>query len=192
MMGLTVSDIANTLRGYIGGDVPTRFRDGNELFDLRVLVPERTLASRSDVEDLVLAVQFNSLRLPFVVFLAAPFCVAGIGYALLLGGQAFGATLIIAVMVVLATNVNDGVLLVETAQRLRAEGMARLAATRAAVELRLRPRLMTTLPVSLGFVPPAFALESGGELLRPLTIAAIGGCSPRWSWRSIWCRCSIP
>jgi multidrug efflux pump subunit AcrB len=78
-------------------------------------------------------------------------------------------------MVVLATNVNDGVLLVETAQRLRAEGMARLAATRAAAELRLRPRLMTTLPVSLGFVPLAFALESGGELLRPLAVAAIGG-----------------
>ncbi len=272
-LGLTVSGIADTLRGYIGGHVPTRFRDGNDLFDLRVLVPERTLASRSDVENLVLAVpnggfvrlrdvasvtraagpvevirenqvkqvivradtagvdlasaqaaaraalaevtwptgyawrlggkgqmmaemqtvvrevlvlalffsflvlavQFNSLRLPFVVFLAAPFCVAGIGYALLLGGQAFGATVIIAVMVVLATNVNDGVLLVETAQRLRAEGMARLAATRAAAELRLRPRLMTTLPVSLGFVPLAFALESGGELLRPLAVAAIGG-----------------
>jgi multidrug efflux pump subunit AcrB len=85
---LIVTGIADTLRGYIGGHVPTRFRDGNDLFDLRVLVPERTLASRSDVEDLVLAVQFNSLRLPFVVFLAAPFCVAGTGTGLLLGGQA--------------------------------------------------------------------------------------------------------
>jgi len=55
-LGLTVSGIADTLRGYIGGHVPTRFRDGNDLFDLRVLVPERTLASRSDVEVLVLAV----------------------------------------------------------------------------------------------------------------------------------------
>jgi multidrug efflux pump subunit AcrB len=272
-LGLTVSGIADTLRGYIGGHVPTRFRDGNDLFDLRVLVPERTLASRSDVEDLVLAVpdggfvrlrevatvtraagpveairknqvkqvivradtagvdlasaqtaaraalaevtwptgyawrlggkgqqmaemqavvrevlvlalffsflvlavQFNSLRLPFVVFLAAPFCVAGIGYALGLGGQAFGATVIIGVMTVLATNVNDGVLLIETAQRLRAEGMERMKATREAAELRLRPRLMITLPVSLGFVPLAFAFEPGGDLLRPLAVAAIGG-----------------
>lgn len=272
-LGLTVTGIADTLRGYIGGHVPTRFRDGNDLFDLRVIVPERELASRNDVEDLVLAVpdggyvrlrdvasvtraagpvevirknqvkqvivradpagvdlataqiatravlaevawptgyawtlsgkgqqmaemqavvrevlalafffsflvlaaQFNSLRLPLVVFLAAPFCLAGIGYALLLGGQPFGATVIIGVMVVLATNVNDGVLLIETAERLRAEGMERLAATQRAAELRLRPRLMITLPVSLGFVPLAFALEPGGELLRPLAVAAIGG-----------------
>ena len=34
---------------------------------------------------------------------------------------------------------------------------------------------MTTLPVILGFVPLAFALESGGELLRPMAAAAIGG-----------------
>ena len=272
-LGLTVTGIADTLRGYIGGHVPTRFREGNDLFDLRVIVPERELSSRNDVEDLVLAIpdggyvrlrdvasvtraagpvevirknqvkqvivradtagvdlataqtaaraalaevawptgyawilggkgqqmaemqavvrevlglafffsflvlaaQFNSLRLPLVVFLAAPFCLAGIGYALLLGGQPFGATVIIGVMVVLATNVNDGVLLIETAERLRAEGMERLAATRRAAELRLRPRLMITLPVSLGFVPLAFALEPGGELLRPLAVAAIGG-----------------
>jgi predicted exporter len=67
------------------------------------------------------------------------------------------------------------VLLIETAERLRVEGMERLAATRRAAELRLRPRLMITLPVSLGFVPLAFALEPGGELLRPLAAAAIGG-----------------
>lgn len=41
---------------------------------------------------------------------------------------------------------------------------------RRAAELRLRPRLMITLPVSL-----AFALDPGGELLRPLAAAAIGG-----------------
>jgi hydrophobe/amphiphile efflux-1 (HAE1) family protein len=272
-LGLTVAGIADTLRGYIGGHVPTRFRDANDLFDLRVIVPERELASRSDVENLVLAipeggyvrlrdvaevtraagpvevirknqvkqvivradtagvdlaaaqaatraalaevtwptgyawrlggkgqqmaemqtvvrevlalafffsflvlaVQFNSLRLPAVVFLAAPFCLAGIGYGLLLSGQPFGATVIIGVMVVLATNVNDGVLLIETAQRLRAQGMERLAATRHAAELRLRPRLMITVPVSLGFVPLAFALEPGGELLRPMAASAIGG-----------------
>jgi hydrophobic/amphiphilic exporter-1 (mainly G- bacteria), HAE1 family len=272
-LGLTVSGIADTLRGYIGGHVPTRFRDGNDLFDLRVLVPERELTSRSNVEDLVLAVpdggyvrlrdvaeatrtagpvevirknqvkqvivradaagtdlataqgaaraalvevawptgyawqlggkgqqmaemqtvvrevlglafffsflvlavQFNSLRLPMVVVLAAPFCLAGIGYGLYLTSQPFGATVIIGVMIVLATNVNDGVLLIETAQRLRAEGLERFAATRRAAELRLRPRLMITVPVSLGFVPLAFAFEPGGELLRPMAAGAIGG-----------------
>lgn len=44
---------------------------------------------------IVLAAQFNSLRLPFIVLLAAPFCLAGMGYGLALAGQPFGTTIII-------------------------------------------------------------------------------------------------
>ncbi len=271
--GLTVAAIAGTLRGYIGGDVPTRYREASELYDLRVLVPERSLASRSDVENLVittpsgqhlrlrdvanvrsatgpveivrqnqvkqvvvrcdpqntdlataqsivqselaaldwppgyastiggkakqmaemqgtvkqilvlalffsfivLGAQFNSLRLPIIVLLAAPFCLAGMGYGLALAGQPFGATVIIAVLVVLAANVIDGVLLIDTAEGLRQKGMPMLEATQQAGLSRLRPRLMTTVPVLFGFAPLAFAWEEGGELLRPMAAAAIGG-----------------
>jgi HAE1 family hydrophobic/amphiphilic exporter-1 len=271
--GLTVAAVAAALRGYIGGDVPTRFREASELYDLRVLVPERSLASRSAVENLilttpagdavrlheiaqvrpaagpveivrqnqvkqvivradpqdtslgaaqtavgevlagvawpagytwtiggkakqmadmqavvkqilgyallfsfiVLAVQFNSLRLPLVVLIAAPFCLTGLGYGLWAAGQPFGATVIIAAMIVLAANVIDGVLLIETAERLRKDGQPWLDATLGAGLSRLRPRLMTVLPATLGFAPLAFALEEGGELLRPMAAAAIGG-----------------
>ncbi len=44
-----------------------------------------------------------------------------------------------------------------------------------AAKLRLRPGLMITTPVSLGFVPLAFAFEPGDDLLGPLAMAAIGG-----------------
>ncbi|MGC9451257.1 MAG: efflux RND transporter permease subunit [Oceanipulchritudo sp.] len=273
-LGLSVRDIADTLRGYIGGHVPTLFREGSDLFDLRVLIPERSLNTRDDVENLVLsrpdggylrlrdiasvepasgpveivrenqvkqvvvrvdpesgvdlagaqaavleelaaidwpqgytwqlggkaqqmaemksivkrllglavffsfivlAVQFNSIRLPFMVYMAAPFALAGMGYGLFLTGQPFGATVIIGMMVVLAANVNDGVLLIESATRTRANGCALKEATRLAAIQRMRPRLMTTLPIILGLIPLAFALESGGELLRPMAAAAIGG-----------------
>ncbi|MFP4673773.1 MAG: efflux RND transporter permease subunit [Opitutales bacterium] len=272
-LGLSVSEIAATLRGYIGGRVVTQYREGNEVFDLRVIVPERELSSRDDVENLivalpdggyvrlrevaevrraagpveitrrdqtkqvivrtdtdevdlatgraavesaldtinwpsgyfwkisgtaeqmadmkavvgqligyavffsflVLAVQFNSLRLPLLVLLAMPFCLAGMGYGLFLTGSAFGATVIIGVMVVLAANVNDAVLLIETARARIEGGEAPLSAIREAAIIRMRPRLMTTIPVILGFVPLAFALESGGELLRPMAASAIGG-----------------
>ncbi len=60
-------------------------------------------------------------------------------------------------------------------QRLRAQCLERFEATRQAAELRLRPRLMITLPVVLGFTPLAFALKRGGELLRPMAAGAIGG-----------------
>jgi len=272
-LGLSVSDIAATLRGYIGGHVVTQYRESNELFDLRVIVPERELRTRDDVENLVvavpgggyvrlgevatvrratgpveitrrdqikqvivrtdtadtdlasgqaavravldtidwpagytykiggtaqqmaemqsvvkqllayaiffslivLAVQFNSLKLPLLVLLAMPFCLAGMGYGLWLTGTAFGATVIIGVMVVLAANVNDAVLLIETARTRIDAGQLPRPAIREAAIIRMRPRLMTTLPVILGFMPLAFALENGGELLRPMAGGAIGG-----------------
>ena len=48
-------------------------------------------------------------------------------------------------------------------------------AARGAAILRLRPRLMTTIPIVLGFLPLALNLHPGGELLRPMAAAAIGG-----------------
>ncbi|MBS0043810.1 efflux RND transporter permease subunit [Shewanella sp. M16] len=124
---------------------------------------------------IVLAVQFNSIRLPLVILFAAPFCLTGIGYGLFLAGQPFGATVIIAAMIVLAANVIDGVLLIQTAERQKQQGMTLLKATFDAGLSRLRPRLMTVLPAVLGFTPLAFAFEEGGELLRPMAAAAIGG-----------------
>ncbi|MBR9991027.1 MAG: efflux RND transporter permease subunit, partial [Gemmatimonadetes bacterium] len=124
---------------------------------------------------IVLAAQFNSLRLPLVILAAAPFCLTGMGYGLWIAGQPFGATVIIAAMIVLAANVIDGVLLIETAERQRAAGKPLLEATMGAGLSRLRPRLMTVLPAVLGFTPLALALEEGGELLRPMAAAAIGG-----------------
>jgi multidrug efflux pump subunit AcrB len=38
---------------------------------------------------IVLGVQFNSLRLPLVILIAAPFCLTGLGYGLWIAGQPF-------------------------------------------------------------------------------------------------------
>jgi multidrug efflux pump subunit AcrB len=67
------------------------------------------------------------------------------------------------------------VVLIENAVTQRAEGKPLIEATLGAGLSRLRPRLMTVLPAVLGFAPLAFALEEGGELLRPMAAAAIGG-----------------
>jgi len=71
-------------RGYSLND--RGVHDPNVHLSLGYSKPEWPVAiDRVRAAELRLAVQFNNLRLPFVVFLAAPFCVAGIGYALWLG-----------------------------------------------------------------------------------------------------------
>ena len=45
----------------------------------------------------------------------------------------------------------------------------------AAAKIRLRPRLMTTLPIIMGLIPLALNFEEGGDMLQPMAVGAIGG-----------------
>ena len=53
-LGVSVADVAGTLRSLITGAVVSRYRQSNEYYNIRVLVPEERLISRRSVEDLVL------------------------------------------------------------------------------------------------------------------------------------------
>ncbi len=54
-LGISVSDVAASLRSFITGAVPTRFRDKSEYYDIRVLVSEENLNSRQDVSRLMVS-----------------------------------------------------------------------------------------------------------------------------------------
>ncbi len=124
----------------------------------------------------VLAVQFNSLRLPAVILSCVPFCLAGMVYALYITNLPLGATVIIGVLIVVAAKVNEGVLLITFAEDLRRERhLSPLDAVIEAAKIRLRPRLMIALAVIFGFIPLALNLEEGGEMLQPMAASAIGG-----------------
>jgi hydrophobic/amphiphilic exporter-1 (mainly G- bacteria), HAE1 family len=52
-LGIPVGAVASTLRGLVTGTVATQYREGTEYYDIRVMVPETALASRQDLESLV-------------------------------------------------------------------------------------------------------------------------------------------
>ena len=71
-LGVSVADAAESLRSLITGAVPTRFRDGTEYYDIRVLVPEKHLNSRLDVENLIIkSSQDDPIRLRDIADVAA-------------------------------------------------------------------------------------------------------------------------
>jgi len=273
-LGVTVSDVAVALRSLISGAVPTRYLDGGEYYDIRVLVPEAKMVSRQDLENLpitsaegdylrvrdvarveqavgpveivredqvkqvivqadaagvsvaqardelaaalaqvgrplgyalsfggqaelmadmaktvsailafavffsfiVLAVQFNSWKLPGLILGSVPLSLAGVVFLLYLTGLPFGATVIIGLLVVIAATVNDGVLLLALAGELQQrQGKTPMQAVRDSARIRFRPRLMTTVTTMAGFSPLALNLEEGGDMLQPMAAAAIGG-----------------
>ncbi|MFP3929210.1 MAG: efflux RND transporter permease subunit, partial [Desulfobacteraceae bacterium] len=125
---------------------------------------------------IILAVQFNSLKLPGLILGSVPVCLAGVIYLLYLTDVHLGATVIIGVLVVVAVTVNDGVLLLTFAGELQErEDLRPLDAVVEAGKIRLRPRIMTTVTTMIGFLPLALNLGEGGDMLQPMAVAAIGG-----------------
>jgi multidrug efflux pump subunit AcrB len=63
-MGVSVSDVATTLRSLIAGAVATRFKEGNEYYNIRVMVREKDLKSLGSVQDLpIMYTESGFLRL---------------------------------------------------------------------------------------------------------------------------------
>jgi len=63
-VGISVGDVADTMRSLITGAVATRFRDGDEYYNIRVMIPESKIISRRDIENLPLkCAQGGYLRL---------------------------------------------------------------------------------------------------------------------------------
>lgn len=66
-------------------------------------------------------------------------------------------------------------MLISYFNQLRAQGASVRAAVIEGTLTRLRPKLMTALVASLGFMPMALATRLGAEVQRPVATVVIGG-----------------
>ncbi|HPC57760.1 MAG TPA: efflux RND transporter permease subunit, partial [Kiritimatiellia bacterium] len=123
----------------------------------------------------VLAIQFNSYVLPVLAMLGIPFALTGAFGALCAFHIPIGVTVMIGLVVMMGGIASQGVVLLSLAEELRAAGKSALDAIRQAAPLRLRPILMTQLTTVLGLLPLALNLGEGGDMLKPMAIAVIGG-----------------
>ena len=71
--------------------------------------------------------------------------------------------------------VSNSILIVDFANRLRAEGRGAREAVAHSCRIRLRPILMTSLATVVGLLPMALKLETGSEAYAPLARVIIGG-----------------
>ena len=69
----------------------------------------------------------------------------------------------------------NGIMLISFINQLREQGRELREAVVEGTLTRLRPKLMTALVASLGFVPMAIATGAGAEVQRPLATVVIGG-----------------
>jgi len=125
---------------------------------------------------MVMAMQFESVRDPFIVMLSVPLAVIGVVWMLLLTGTTFNMQSYIGCIMLGGIVVNNAILLVDhTNLLLRRDGLGLREAIEEAGRRRLRPILMTALTTILAMLPLAIGLAEGSEAQAPMARAVVGG-----------------
>ncbi len=112
---------------------------------------------------LVLAAQFNSFRDPFVVLVSVPLSIFGAIVPIALGAATLNIYTQVGLLTLIGLISKHGILIVDFANRLARQGLARHDAVLQAAALRLRPILMTTFATVLGVWPLLIATGAGAN-----------------------------
>ena len=118
---------------------------------------------------------FGSLRQAALIFTCVPLAATGGVFALYVRGMPFTISAAVGFIALSGIAVLNGIMLISFINQLRTEGKAVREAVVEGTLTRLRPKLMTALVASLGFVPMAISTGAGAEVQRPLATVVIGG-----------------
>jgi multidrug efflux pump subunit AcrB len=124
---------------------------------------------------LLLAANFQSLRLAFVVVSTVPAVLAGVVVVLWLTGTTLNVQSFMGAIMAVGVAVANAILLVTFAEQSRRRGESALVTAIHAAGARMRPVLMTSAAMIAGMVPMALAVGEGAEATAPLGRAVIGG-----------------
>jgi len=124
---------------------------------------------------LLMAANFESLRLAFVVLTISPAVIVGVILMLLVTDTTLNLESFMGAIMAIGVATANAILLVTFAEQDRRQGASSLEAALHAATTRMRPILMTSFAMIAGMIPMALALGEGAESTAPLGRAVIGG-----------------
>ncbi|PYT63982.1 MAG: acriflavin resistance protein [Acidobacteria bacterium] len=124
---------------------------------------------------LLLAANFQSLRLAFVVLSTVPAVICGVLFVLLLTRTTINIQSFMGAIMAIGVAVANAILLVTFAEEYRLAGNPAMAAGIHAAKTRMRPILMTSMAMIAGMTPMALGIGEGSQQTTPLGRAVIGG-----------------
>ena len=124
---------------------------------------------------LVLAAQYESIRLPISIVLIVPMTMlsAIVGVSIYGGDNNIFTQIGLVVLVGLATK--NAILIVEFAKELQDKGWSVIEATLEACRLRLRPILMTSMAFIMGVLPMVISSGAGSEMRQAIGVTVFSG-----------------
>ena len=124
---------------------------------------------------LLLRLTLKAWSLTFISLATIPFAMIGGVFSLWWSGEYLSLPASIGFIALLGIAVLNGVMMMDTFNRLHRSMDNSLSIMLMGAKRRLRPVLMTAIIAALGLVPLLFATGPGSEIQRPLAIVIIGG-----------------
>ena len=124
---------------------------------------------------MVLAAQYESLRLPLSIILIVPMTIFSALLGVWLVGSDNNIFTQIALIVLVALASKNAILMVEFAKDRHDNGLSHLEAILEACRMRLRPILMTSIAFTAGVVPLVLATGAGAEMRHAMGNAVFSG-----------------
>ena len=124
---------------------------------------------------LIMVAQFQSLLSPFIIMFTIPLAFTGGFLGLLISGSEVSVIALIGFVMLSGIIVNNGIVLVDYINQLRAQGMEKKEAIMTAGRTRMRPVLMTAMTTILALSTMVFSHDMGADMSRPMSVVTIGG-----------------
>lgn len=124
---------------------------------------------------LILAIQYENLKYPFIIILAIPFAWIGSVFALYIGGISLNALSFMGILILTGIAVNDSILKVDFMRRYFDETGDLDEAIKQAGINRFRPVVMTSMTTILALIPMLVPFGDGYVLRQSLAVALMGG-----------------
>ena len=162
-----LEDVPQEVSLYIGGGYEDQQESFSSLFMLLLLSLMLVY--------IVMAAQFESFKMPFIIMLSIPFAFSGVILALLITRTTLSVIAALGAIMLIGIVTKNGIVLIDFINLMRERGVRLYDAIAQACRSRLRPVLMTSLTTILGMVPMALSVGEGSETWRPMGVAVIGG-----------------
>ncbi len=124
---------------------------------------------------MIIASQFESLLMPFIIMMSTPLAFAGGLLGLFITNRTLNITSIIGMIMLSGIVVNNAIVLIDYINTRRRQGETREEAILNAGPIRLRPIMMTSLTTILGLLPLSLGIGEGAELQASMGTVVISG-----------------
>jgi len=128
---------------------------------------------------MLLAAQFESLVVPFIIFTSVPIALLALALTMLVFNYELNLPVLVGSLTLVGTVVNNAIVMVSFVlqRRQKAEEVSFRTIITESASLRLRPILMTSLTTILALLPVALSRAEGSELESPIAWTIIFGLS---------------